>query len=538
MITKYARKKKLKSAEGRIWACFLTITVGGGWILIRIELLLFDRSEFEVFSMHDHNERLKKQFIRRKELEGKQAKLENINNDVSSKEEPSHRHGTQLELPDICEGKEHFWYLLKDAGIEFQSKYCEYVPGSMETFPLWRETVSMYGAKPAIVKHCSKRGQDRPYLMPRIVGLFNTGTNALKKLLIANFKTISNNLFEHNATDKDWRKLPFWEWDGNSYLNLDEKKHYQREFQPNYNQDFSDDESSILRIIIVRDPYRWAQSTCRAKYDVKLLPKSGEHRNLTLRKKNDPKLPPGPRAQEKFKRLQLISSVEEKSNILHSLKQRRLDDQQHTMIANMVQGRGRTVGSILDHQEVEENFLQDKQSYNAVVAGKYSTFDKALEHQIHLDKALERQEQHAKAHPWGCLNGAVSLYEKKYNSIGHLWSSWLQEYLWENETIPFLALRFEDVLFHTDDVVAAIEDCSGLERIPPMIPGSSVNYVLGAGKDHGTKTLGFLSALAKNSKRRERTLRFRQEHLKYFNNDALDPNLMERFQYTYESEIM
>lgn len=48
-------------------------------------------------------------------------------------------------------------------------------------------------------------------------------------------------------------------------------------------------------------------------------------------------------------------------------------------------------------------------------------------------------------------------YSRHFTSLVDVWNSWYREYY--EATFPRLIIRFEDMLFHPEDVVEAIRDC-------------------------------------------------------------------------------
>ncbi|KAL7560591.1 hypothetical protein ACA910_000047 [Epithemia clementina (nom. ined.)] len=149
-------------------------------------------------------------------------------------------------------------------------------PGTSLTFqrlPLWNETTRIYGSEPVILRFCepfrnrnnnntSHGPETVPFLVPRIAGMYNSGTNALKKLFLLNFRQVQDNRFLVNAThpNASW-SLP---WLFDHELNLDSLKHN----PASQNRDPTP-QIPFLRVLITRDPFRWILSTCRQMYSIK-----------------------------------------------------------------------------------------------------------------------------------------------------------------------------------------------------------------------------------------------------------------------------
>ena len=166
--------------------------------------------------------------------------------------------------------------ILVDAGIQNASRYCRGDESNLR-IPPWNETTALYGSKPIILRFCEDRNKSLPFLVPRIVGMYNTGTNALKKLFHLNLVQVQRNMFRNNASDVDKLRLP-WVFRNNATdrhtqksnrelieeLNLDSLKHNPVDRNPDPSGGVP-----FLRVIITRDPYRWMRSTCRSPYDIR-----------------------------------------------------------------------------------------------------------------------------------------------------------------------------------------------------------------------------------------------------------------------------
>ena len=121
-------------------------------------------------------------------------------------------------------------------------------------------------------------------------------------------------------------------------------------------------------------------------------------------------------------------------------------------------------------------------------------------------------------------------YIRKWPSMADLWSSWHREYY--DSDMPRLMVRFEDMLFHTEQVVEEIRDCVGAEWRHPEFqfqaapakthpyfakykpPSSLVSAMIKYGWDIRARRVGTMTAADRE---------FARQHL--------DADLLEQFHY-------
>ena len=151
------------------------------------------------------------------------------------------------------------------------------------------------------------------------------------------------------------------------------------------------------------------------------------------------------------------------------------------------------------------------------------------------------------------LDGQVETYE----SLADLWSVWNRQYF--DADYPRLMIRFEDLLFHTKEVIGEIVACTGitplydidetgttttsnkndnqdpLARTPkPRI--HKFRYHTDAAKGHGIST-DMISAMSKYGKDRGRSRGYYLDDLVYAQN-SLDKELIKLFHYTHPQPSM
>jgi hypothetical protein len=208
---------------------------------------------------------------------------------------------------DECRGKERLVQILMDATGSSLSRenVTSSTSYSCRDLPTWKEIVDLYGSQPVIVRHQCGRAQrklssqlprQRPR-QPRVAGLYNTGTNALVKMLPfnlpqsmwavlgpeqqhddhdaphANRSNSSTTLAPRNRK-KQKKKTTYFDWDVPWGKHNPPNTFYNRGiYMPGQaNVSIHD----ILPVVVVKDPYWWMQSTCRNRYGVQFLQQQGE----------------------------------------------------------------------------------------------------------------------------------------------------------------------------------------------------------------------------------------------------------------------
>jgi hypothetical protein len=147
----------------------------------------------------------------------------------------------------------------------------------------------------------------------------------------------------------------------------------------------------------------------------------------------------------------------------------------------------------------------------------------------------------------------TTLFTDVYESLADLWSSWYQAYL--DADYPRLIIRYEDTLFHAEQVVQQVVSCAGLAPTMSSVRSASSDaaflqsgmsstrtsdpreyhrrlfrYRVERGKDHGNSS-DFVSAILKYGKKDGRYQGMVPRDLRYAKERGLSSSLMETFHY-------
>jgi hypothetical protein len=277
--------------------------------------------------------------------------------------------------------------------------------------PTWDEVASLYGDKPIIhgLDSCQRYREHihaantlgkaaRPD--PRVGGLYDTGTNAFADLLMLNFEA-KKSIMDYNIPGGKHTQLLQRTWE--------------RQARIHYNSTF------VFPVVLVRDPYRWMNSMCKASYAANWLRGSRGH---------CPNLVPSPKERQFGRLYQVLETYE-----------------------------------------------------------------------VNVTRA----------------------YEEHYKSLADMWSVWYKQ--WIDTTIPSLVIRFEDIIFHTEEVMQTIMDCIGHSIDKPL------KYQVEATKRDVHPT-DFFAALVKYGRAAGREGGMRYDD-KLYARTALDPNLLQLFHYKH-----
>jgi hypothetical protein len=139
--------------------------------------------------------------------------------------------------------------ILSDAGVDI----------NCTGLPSWNQITRLYGKEPIIVglERCEAYRQSvAQQAVPRIAGLYNTGTNALAKLFELNWKTDKLAWISEGSYFK-------WDVPYGKHVPLHKKDNVT---VPGGNPTPKD---LVLPIVLIKDPFWWMQSMCRNPYGAK-----------------------------------------------------------------------------------------------------------------------------------------------------------------------------------------------------------------------------------------------------------------------------
>lgn len=172
---------------------------------------------------------------------------------------------------DSCSGKERLVKILVQAGMQKKDINCEILPR-------WTQYEQNYGSGPSIVG-LDRCGEYKKHLNgttghPRVVGMFNTGTNHAAKIFEQSLDRLGNR-YRHESPHG--KHLP--------------ARYFGENIITTNKDDIKRDPSHVLPVVIVRDPFLWMKAMCRKSYDVHWLrPSDSWHCPILLPSKDDLKM--------------------------------------------------------------------------------------------------------------------------------------------------------------------------------------------------------------------------------------------------------
>ncbi|GKY96853.1 hypothetical protein MPSEU_000644400 [Mayamaea pseudoterrestris] len=117
----------------------------------------------------------------------------------------------------------------------------------------------------------------------------------------------------------------------------------------------------------------------------------------------------------------------------------------------------------------------------------------------------------------------------RYKSLVHLWSEWNREYL--DADVPKLFIRYEDTLFHAEEVFRTIAECVGMEQAH-----STFQRTVQSAKTERELSVDLLTALQKNGREKDRYGTMIAEDIQ-FAKKHLSSELMELFHYSHPNGV-
>jgi hypothetical protein len=119
-------------------------------------------------------------------------------------------------------------------------------------------------------------------------------------------------------------------------------------------------------------------------------------------------------------------------------------------------------------------------------------------------------------------------FSRKHDSILHLWNDYYQEYL--HAGIPFLLVRYEDLVFHPEETTRQVCQCAGGKLRPRKF-----RYIVNSAKKgvaaHGTERTGYIDAILRYGTEARRYDGYTSAADLQYIHDHVDPMLMELTRY-------
>lgn len=132
---------------------------------------------------------------------------------------------------------------------------------TLHKLPSWSDVAALYGSEPIFLGYpdeCTKfqNSPQKAYHFIATAGTFNTGTNLMSELLIANC-----HMPEHEQTFGGAGVRWQVQWGKHTPVDNETLRLTHRSYSdPNYQNEY------IFPVVMVRDPYKWMQSMCRHYY--------------------------------------------------------------------------------------------------------------------------------------------------------------------------------------------------------------------------------------------------------------------------------
>lgn len=120
-------------------------------------------------------------------------------------------------------------------------------------------------------------------------------------------------------------------------------------------------------------------------------------------------------------------------------------------------------------------------------------------------------------------------FKRQHKSILHLWNDYYQEYL--QAPFPRLIVRFEDLLFHPEEVTKTVCECAG----GSMPKNGKFKYIVDSAKKganaHGKVRTGYTDALLKYGSEKHRYQNYHSSADLEFIRDNVDETLTKLMNY-------
>ena len=221
----------------------------------------FDMGESEKISANPENGNIRGRADNNPDIEKAKAKRVTWNPEMEKEEQRPKAKAYISSNPEDMD-KSRIIEILKNSDVDVS-------PEDIELLPTWGEVKSLYGSEPIIIglETCAKFRETVPaedmYIAP--AGMFNTGTNLLANNL-AQFCRLPKReaVTKHDQTPGHGRK-----WKAGTMFQVPWGKHMLASLRLKHEAEIGSkdvNQSHVLPIVMVKDPYHWMQSMCRHSY--------------------------------------------------------------------------------------------------------------------------------------------------------------------------------------------------------------------------------------------------------------------------------
>eukprot|EP00797_Seminavis_robusta_P019290 Sro2910_g340100.2 (520) ;mRNA; f:4411-5971 len=376
---------------------------------------------------------------------------------------------------------------------------------SEETYhqlPSWGNITSMYGVEPRLMNHdqCEAFNQGTEEELARkflaVAGMFNTGTNLLED-------TLRDNCVLPKKQKRFGRKKTGMRAQVPYGKHTPPKDAKYRKTHPVPGQKDAKPEN-VMPAIMVRDPFRWLQSMC-VNYYTSRWPR------------------PFRPTDHRYHCPNLYPTDDEKKRLLDKGYKPMMDGDALVKEKNQA---SHFEGIFMDKEIKKKGELPSPPKGTTpppedLVAREPTNFLSAAELQLH----------HFPTHV------VYANFTRYHYSLVHLFNEWYREYF-ELRDYPHVFLRFEDLIYFPDKVVAHVCECAGGKlRLGKLFP---VRMATESQKQHHKsrvvgedkmKHTGYLDAIIKYGKPGTRFRGMTPHDLQYANR-YLDKELMDLFGYS------
>jgi hypothetical protein len=182
-----------------------------------------------------------------------------------------------ITLEEASKGKEPLLKLLFDAGITYIDIQV------IQLLPTWHQVEQLYGNKGPVIEGESQcesfrnsvaTGGNKQHASLGIAGMFDSGTNLAATYLEANCKLPS---VSTSSKDESSNYGIRWQVPWGKHVLAKKRKAHLVKSDHDSDSETVIEPSTVLPVVLIRDPYYWMQSLCRQNYGAQWLHNSTGH---------------------------------------------------------------------------------------------------------------------------------------------------------------------------------------------------------------------------------------------------------------------